>query len=149
MAPLNLAPASASREERAGPVVAAVPYAGRAGEDGAAVVLDVLVQRVVEAELALQRHELLARVLLVADEEQPRVELTGVRVGAVGERVAAAQDPQAAVLFVRGQPDVRVDRDHQLAVAALGREVRWVELVMTSERCTGGLHPSDDGLLVL
>ena len=58
------------------------------------------------------------RVALEADEEQAGVELAELGVDAVGERVAAAQDPLAAVLGRRGEPDVGVDRDHRLAVAS-------------------------------
>ena len=65
---------------------------GRNREDGAADVLDVLVQRVQLAEAALDRDELLRGVALEADEEEPGFELAEQVVDAAGERVAAAQD---------------------------------------------------------
>ena len=48
------------------------------------------------AELALQRHELLQRILLVGDEEQAGVELPGGRVGAVGVSGLPGPDDDAA-----------------------------------------------------
>src|SRR6201999_1649399 len=92
------------------------------GEDGAADVLDVLVQRVVLAELALQGDELLFRVLLEADKEEAGFELAEALVDAVGERVAAAEDPDAVVFRRRGEPHVGVFGDHRFAVVALHLE---------------------------
>ena len=77
--------------------VAARLRARRDREDGAADVLDVLVERVVRAEPALDRDELLFRVALEADEEEAGFELAEALVDAVGEGVAAAQDPLAVV----------------------------------------------------
>src|SRR4029078_13536301 len=82
--------------------VATVPRSRRHREDGAADVLDVLVERVELAKPALDRDELLFRVLLEADEEEAGFELSQALVDPVGERVAAAQDPLAAVHRTRG-----------------------------------------------
>ena len=53
--------------------------ARRDGEEGAAGVLDVLVERVVRAEPPLDRGELRVRVALEGDEEQAGVELARSR----------------------------------------------------------------------
>jgi hypothetical protein len=66
-------------------------------------VLDVLVEGVEGAEPALDRNELLLGVALEADEEEPGFELAEALVDAVGEGVAAAQDPLAAVRRGRGE----------------------------------------------
>jgi len=60
-------------------------------------VLDVLVQGVHRAEPPLDCRELLVRVALEADEEEPGVELSRGRIDAVGERVATPQAALAAV----------------------------------------------------
>src|SRR6476469_7285061 len=91
--------------------VAARLGAGGDGEDGAADVLDVLVELVHRAEAALDRGELALRVALEADEEEAGFELAEALVDAVGEGVAAAQDPLAVVELGRGETDVGVDRD--------------------------------------
>src|SRR6202012_178452 len=100
------------------PHEAALFGAPRDREDGAADVLDVLVERVVDAELFLQHHELLRRVPLEGDEEEAGFELAEALVDAVGERVAAAEDLQATVFLRRGEPHVRIGRDHRFAVGA-------------------------------
>ncbi len=99
--------------------VAARRDARRHGEHRRRGVLDVLVQRVAGSEAALDLDELLERVALEADEEQARVELAELRVHAVGEGVAPAQDLLAAVGLRRGEADVGVDRDPGLAAVAL------------------------------
>ena len=58
-----------------------------------------------------------SRVADVGDEEQPGVQPAD-RVGAVDEVVAAPQHPGAAVLVGVDDPDVGVDRDDRLVVAA-------------------------------
>ena len=120
----------------------------RHSEKPAADVLDVLVQRVVLTERPLDRHELLARILLERDEEQAGVELPGRRVVAVGVGVAAAQDLLAAVVVRAGEPDVRVGRDDRLAVLRLRRKVDRVEFALAGERRAGVLEPAEDVLLV-
>ena len=70
-------------------------------------------------------------------------------VGAVGEVVAAAQDPDAVEVGLVGQSDVRLDGDRRLAVGALLREVRLVELLLLAQRSAGRLVATDDRLLVL
>src|SRR5262245_16542327 len=116
---------------------------GRDGEEAAADVLDVPGERVGEAEGPLDRDELAVRVALERDEEEARVELAGDRVGAVRERVAAAQDPLAAVRRRRGQPDVRVRRDLRRG------EVDLVELLRPGERRAALLEPPDHALLLV
>jgi hypothetical protein len=69
-------------------------------------VLDVLVEGVDLAEAALDRDELLRRVPLEADEEEPGFELAEALVDAVGEGVAAAEDAGALVFARRGETDV-------------------------------------------
>jgi hypothetical protein len=90
------------------------PQAGR--EHGAAGVVDVLVEGVAR-QRPLELDEL-GRVLHEGDEEQAAEERPGLRVDAVGEGVAAAQDPGSAVVLGAGQPDVRVGRDGGLPVGA-------------------------------
>jgi len=85
--------------------------AGRAGEDGAAGVVDVLVEGV-RGEGLLEPDEL-GGVLHEGDEEQAAEEGPGLRVDAVGEGVAAAQDPGAAVVLGAGQPDMGPGGDGQ------------------------------------
>ena len=80
------------------------------------------------AQVLLHRDEAGARVALVGDEEQAGVELVGDRIDAVGERVAAAEQADAVVLLGCGEPDVRVERDHRLAVVLRG-EVDGVVLL--------------------
>ena len=71
--------------------------------------LDVLVERVVGAERAAGSRRTAARVALEADEEEPGFELAEALVDAIGEGVAAAQDPLAVVGRGRGEADVGVD----------------------------------------
>jgi hypothetical protein len=96
-------------------------------------VLDVLVERIVGAEPALDRDELALRVALEGDEEEAGFELAEALVDAVGEGVAAAQDPLAPVGLGRGEADVGVDRDRRVAVG-LGVERQRFELVDAAER---------------
>jgi hypothetical protein len=126
--------------------VLARAQARRAREHGAADVVDVLVERV--AGQGLLELDELGRVFHEGDEEQPAEQGAELRVDAVGEGVAAAQDPGAAVVLEAGQPDVRVGRDGGLA-AGVGRgEVRRSELAAAAERGAGDLGPADDVLLV-
>ena len=81
------------------------------------------------AEPALDRDELALGVALEADEEEAGFELAEALVDAVGEGVAAAQDPLAVVGLGRGEADVGVDRDRRLPVL-LGVEVERVELLV-------------------
>jgi hypothetical protein len=89
--------------------------AGRAGEDTAAGVLDVLVEGIIGQgplqldELGRARHE--------GDEEQAAEQRARLRVDAVGEGVAAAQDSGSAVVLEAGQPDVGVRRGSRARVA--------------------------------
>src|SRR5215472_13108280 len=99
-------------------VVLARAQAGRDGEDGAAGVVDVLVQGVAR-QRGLELDEL-GWVLHEGDEEQAAEERAGLRVDAVGEGVAAAQDTDPAVVLGTGQPDVRVGGDGGLPVGAGG-----------------------------
>src|SRR5881394_791857 len=117
------------------------------GEDGAADVLDVLVEGVAGAEPALNRDELALRVTLEADEEEPRFELAEALVDAVGEGVAATQNPLAAVGRGRGEADVGVDGDRRFA-AAFGIEVEWVGLLAAAEGGALVLVAADRRLLV-
>src|SRR4051794_6064997 len=127
--------------------VAAPARAGRDGEDGAADVLDVLVEGVVGAEPALDRHELLLRVALEADEEEAGFELAEALVDAVGEGVAAAQDPLAVVGRGGGEAHMSASRDGRLAVA-LGLEVERIELLAAAQRRPLVLVAADRFLLV-
>src|SRR5947207_10287374 len=78
--------------EQPRPDPAAAHRAGRAGEQGACGVLTERVERVLPGEPALDRYELLSRVALEADEDQPGVEeAVRVRTGVVG--IGAPQDP--------------------------------------------------------
>src|SRR4051812_45285800 len=122
-----------SREERASPPVAGSGEAGRDREQGAAGVPDVLVEAVVGAELALERDELLAGVLLEGDEEQSGVEQAGVRIDAVGVGVAAAQDHLPTVRLRRCQPYVGVEGDDRRVVPQR-LEIDLVELLVAGER---------------
>ena len=61
------------------------------------------------AEQPLQRHELLVSILLVGEEVQARVDLSGLVDDAVGVVVAAPQDPDEAfpgVRFGASRPDL-------------------------------------------
>jgi hypothetical protein len=78
--------------------VLAGAQAGRAGEDGAAGVVDVLVERT-RGQGPLQPDEL-GRVLHERDEEQAAEQGADLRVDAVGERVAAAQDARSPVVLI-------------------------------------------------
>jgi hypothetical protein len=83
--------------------------AGRDGEHGAAGVVDVLVQGVAR-QRRLELDEL-GWVLHERDEEQAAEQGPALRVDAVGEGVAAAQDMDSAVVLGAGQPDVGVGGD--------------------------------------
>ncbi len=74
------------------PDVVALAGPGRAGEEGAGGVADVLVEPVVGGEALLERDELLVRVALEGGEEEASVKLPALGVEAVGKGVAAAQD---------------------------------------------------------
>src|SRR5580698_2665836 len=135
-----------SGEKSVAPALAGV-QAGRAGEYGAAGVLDVLVEGV-GGERLLQPDEL-GRVLHEGDEEQAAEQGAGLRVDAVGERIAAAQDPGPAVVLETGEPDVGVRGNSRLAVAPARGEVRCGELAASGQRGAGNLRPADDVLLIL
>src|SRR4051812_8295665 len=62
-----------SGEQRASPVVARVAHPRRHRPQSAGDVLDVLVEAVVLGQVQLHGDELLARIALVGDEEQPGV----------------------------------------------------------------------------
>ncbi len=111
--------------------------------------LDVLVERVLGTELALEGDELLARVALVADEEEAGVELAGGRIDAVAEAVAPAEDADAVVFGWRRHADVRVGGDEQAALRVEGREIRRVVLEPAAERRARHLLAPDGLLLVL
>ena len=105
---LRAPPAADERRARGGAAQSSVsptqPPARSAGRDrpqAGADVLDVLVEPVGAAEPRLQRHERRG-VAHEGEEEQAGVELALALVEAVGERVAAAQDPRALVR----EPDV-------------------------------------------
>ena len=95
---------------------------------------DVFVHRVavLAGEALLDADELRARVALVGEEVQARLE-PAERVAAVDERVAAAQQRGAAVALGVGQPHVRLRGDQRPAVGALGGEVERGELVLAAE----------------
>jgi hypothetical protein len=118
----------------------------RAGEEGASRVLDVLVERVGRSELLLERDEL-ARALHEDDEEEAAKESASLGIDAVRERVAAPENPQAAVLLVARQPDVGVGRDYGCAIAFLLEPGRS-ELVAAGQRRSPFFEPAEDGLLV-
>src|SRR5436190_212383 len=126
--------------------VAAWGGPGRHGEEGAADVLDVLVERVHRAEPPLDRDELVG-VALEADEEEPGFELAETLVDAVGERVAAAEDAGAVVLFGGGEADVGIGRDYRMAVALLVQRQRF-ELIAAAEWGAAVLVAADRPLLV-
>ncbi len=90
-------------------------------------------------QVALDRDERRARVALVADEEQPPVELARHRIDAVGERVAAPQQTGSLVRRVARQSDVSVGRNGELAVRTPRRQVDRVELVAGAEGRTSRL----------
>src|SRR5215218_2115251 len=122
--------------------------AGGDREEAAADVLDVLVQRVEGAEPALDRHELLLGVALVVDEKEARFELAEALVDAVGEGVAAAEDPGAVVFLGRSEADVGIGRDHRMAVR-LGVQRQRLELILPPEWRAAVLVAPDRPLLVL
>src|SRR6266571_2557881 len=117
-------PCAAQVKQRVAPVLAGA-NAGRDGEDGAAGVVDVLVQGVARQRL-LELDELV-RALHEGDEEKAAEQGPGLRVDAVGEGVAAAQDPGPAVVLETGQPYVGVDGDGGLPVGASLGEVGRAE----------------------
>ena len=115
-------------EERLSPV-AARANPGRAGEDRGPGVLDVLVEGVLRCERPLHGHELRPGVPAEGDEEQPGVEVADA-VGAVGEVVAAAQQPDALEGLVRGEADVGSGTAGPPSVAVFARSTvsnscRW------------------------
>src|SRR5690242_19254479 len=128
-------------------VVLTRPQARLDGEHGAAGVVDVLVEGV-GGQRRLELYEL-GGILHEPDEEQPAEQRPGLRVDAVGEGVAAAQDVDPAVVLRAGQPDVRVGRDGGLPVGAGPGEVRRGELRPPGQRRPADLGPADDVLLVL
>src|SRR5262245_47917219 len=128
--------------------VAALARPGGNGEDGAADVLDVLVERVHRAESALDRDELLLRVALEGDEEEAGFELAEALVDAVGEGVAAPQDPLAVVELGGGEADVGVDRDRRQPAGLLAVQRQRFELVLPAERGAAVLGAADRLLLV-
>ena len=105
---------------------------------------DVLVEDV-PGEVALDALELV-RVALEADEEEPRIELSGDLVEAVGERVAAAEDPRPEQV-AGAEPHVRVAVDHG-ALGTARLEVGRVELVGAGQRGPGVLGAADRALLL-
>ena len=73
---------------------------------------EVLVEQVVGGEPRLDRDELAARVLLVAEEEEARRAIWPMLVDALVEVVAAPEDPLALAVGARAgirEPDVRGD----------------------------------------
>src|SRR5580692_6710878 len=134
-----------SGEQAAAPVLAGV-QAGWAGEDGAAGVVDVLVE-VVRGEGQLEPDEL-GGVLHEGDEEQAAEEGPGLRVDAVGKGVAAAQDPGAAIVLGAGQPDMGPGGDGRLPGCVPGGEVGAGEFGSAGQRRAGYLGPADDVLLI-
>src|SRR5437773_12444536 len=119
--------------------VARLAETWRHREQSGADMLDVLNEQVALAEHPLDRYELDSRVLLERDEEQARVELPGLRVGAVGVGVSAAEDALTTVAGRRGEPNVCVGVDHQAPIRPLGRQVDEIELGPAGQRRAGVL----------
>src|SRR5262249_34674950 len=120
-----------------------------AGEQGAADVADVLVERIRLAQAALDGDEAGARIALEADEEQARVEFARERVDTVGERVPAPQDARVGIGRWRGEADVRVGGDARRAVGCRGIQVDRVELALAAEWGAGGFAAAEDALLLV
>src|SRR5262249_27315437 len=137
----NAPPAMSERsgKERLPPEPAGA-CAGWARPDARADVLDVFVHAVRAGQGVLQHHELLARIPLVGDEEQAGVE-PPEPVTAVGERIAAAEDADAAVA-------VRVREAH----VGVGRKLlqrHRVVLALRAVRVALALRAPEDVLLLL
>ena len=99
------------------------------------------------ASVVLHRDELRARVADEGEEEQAGVEAAEA-VAAVGEVVAAAQQPRAAVVVGVGEADVGVGGDRAARRRALQREVGLGELVAAGQRRALALVAADDRLLL-
>ena len=109
--------------------------------------LEVLHEAVVARERVLHRDVVRAGVRHERDEEQARVE-PAEPVVAVGEVVAAAQHPHAAVVRGVRETHVAVQRHERLVVAPGHREVRLGELRAAGQRRTLALGPADERLLL-
>ncbi len=107
---------------------------GGTAKDRGTHVLDVLVERVVGGEVALERDEARAHVPLVGEEEQARVE-PAQAVGAVGEGVAPAQDGRPVVGVGMREPHVRVGlhRLQERLVVLLGLADRGALALVAAE----------------
>ncbi len=124
------------------------PRPGRTGEEAAADVGDELVQHVELGHVLENLHEARARVALVADEEQPRIQLHPLAPGrpALGDEgeaivigIGAAEDLGAPVHGRRPQAHMGILRDHRVSVRVDRVEVQRVGFAGLAERRAGDL----------
>src|SRR6185312_3185634 len=69
-------------------------------------------------------------------------------VDAAGVVVGAAQDPDPAIVLVRGQADVRVGRNHRLSVRTVPVKVGRIEFIASAQRRARELVTTKDVVLV-
>ena len=127
---------------------AAGPDSRRYREEAAPGVDDVLAECVVLAEAALDRDELLVRIALERDEEEPRIQLTGHRIDAVGVGIATPEDALAAVRCRARRDGCARRPGSRGGRPSPCRQVGSVVLMTAGERSAARLEAADRLLLV-
>ena len=137
-----------SGKELLAPPIAGTGQARWDGEHRTAGMPDVFVERVVPAELQLDRDELLARILLVGNEEQPCIEQPGRGVDAVRVGISATQDLLTGIGVRAGEPHVCSRRDDVLPLGILRIEIGAVEFRLAGQRRTARLEAAEHVFLI-